>query len=151
MTSSNKKPQNPDDLLAEFADRVLEEEAAVPAAAADPEVRSLLATVQRLGRVARAEDPDQKTVGRMQADLKQRLSRSRSDTGHAWQSQQTRQRLSLTFASVAVFAVILLAIPILLSGNGGTEATAGIQTQGALVLVGIGCMIAMVFWLRRRK
>lgn len=151
MSQPNSTKPNPDDLLADFADRVLDGKTSVLASPADGELRGLEETILRLNQALPRESPDEQTLRRLQADFKARARRAGSSSKPVWQSQQSRQRLILVFAAIAILAVIFIALPFLTIGNGSTQATAGLQPGGAILLIAAGCIIAFLIWQGRRK
>jgi hypothetical protein len=151
MTQSTKPNQTPEDLLADFTDRVLDGKTAVLASSSDDELRQLEETVMRVHQASPKEALEEKTIKRMQADFKSRARKAGSSSRTGWQSQQSRQRIALAFAAIAILAAIFLVIPFLTSGNGGVQGTAGLQTQGTLLLIAFGCVVVLLIWLGRRK
>lgn len=151
MTQSNKPTQTPDDLLADFTDRVLDGKTAVLASSADDELRGLEETVMRLNRALPHESPDEATLKRLQADFRSRARSANRSSRPAWQSQQSRRRLILAFTAIVILAAIFIGIPFLLSGSGSVQGAAGLQSQSILTLVAVGCVIVLFIWLGRRK
>ena len=151
MSQPNSTKPNPDDLLADFADRVLDGKTSVLASSADGELRGLEETILRLNQALPRESPSEQTLRRLQADFKARARRAGSSSKPVWQSQQSRQRLILVFAAIAILTVIFIALPFLTIGNGSTQATAGLQPGGAVLLIAAGSIIAFLIWQGRRK
>ena len=150
MTEPNQTDPMPDDLLADFTDRVLDGKASVPASPAEDELRGLEETVLRLKRTLPQEAPDEKTLRRMQAKFKARVQKADSPTMPIWQFMRPRQRLVLTFAAVALVA-LLIAFPFLPFTNEPVQGTAGIQAERMILLVSIVCVVVLLLWARRRK
>jgi hypothetical protein len=151
MTQSTKPTPNPDDLLADFTDRVLDGKTAVIAPSTGDELRGLEETVMRLHQALPKGALDERVVKRMQADFKSRARKAGPAARPGWQSRQSRQRLALAFAVIAVLAAIFLLTPFLTGGNGEVQGTAGFQPQGAFLLLAAGGAIALLIWLGRRK
>lgn len=151
MTQPDKPTKTPDDLLADFTDRIMDGKTAVLASSSTDELRGLEETVMRLNRAFPKEPLDERTVKRLQADLKSRIRKAGSTSSPAWQSRQTRQRFVLAFAVVAILAAIFIAAPFLTSGTGDVQGTAGLQPQSFALLAVLGCVAVLAFWLGRRK
>lgn len=151
MTKSSDPTRNPDDLLADFADRVLNGKTSEIHFSADGDLRRLEETVVRLSRAFPSEEPDEKSILRMQAGIKTTIRSAGSAPRSAWKSRQSRQRLILAFATLVIFAGVYIILPFLSSGSGNIEGTAGLQTQGTVVLIAVGGVIALLIWLGRRK
>lgn len=151
MTQPKQPTQTPDDLLADFTDRMLDGKTAVLASPADDELRGLEETVMRLKRVFPQEAPDEATLKRLQADFRSRARSANKSSQPVWQSQQSRRRLILAFTAIVILATIFIGIPFLLSGGGNVQGTAGLQSQSILTLVAVGCIIVLLIWLGRRK
>jgi hypothetical protein len=152
MTMSESKQTNPtpDDLLADFTDRVLEGKNSEPVSPADAELRGLEETVLRLQQALPQEALDEKKLRWMQANFHARVRKADSPTIPLWQFPRPRQRLALVFAAVAL-AALLIAVPFLQFTSQPTPGTAGFQTQAVLLLVGVVCVAALLIWARRRK
>lgn len=151
MSQPNLNKPNPDDLLADFTDRVLDGKTSALASSADAELRGLEETILRLNQAFPQEAPDEKTLRRLQADFKVRARKAAPSSKPAWQSQRSRQRFVLVFAAAAILAIIFIALPLLTLGNGSTQATAGLQPGSAILLIAAGCIIAFLVWQGRRK
>lgn len=150
MKRSETPAHNPDDLLTDFTDHVLDGKTGSPRFSTTDEMQRLEETVVRLNRALPYEILDEETLKRMQVNFKSRVGAGPASRP-AWQSQQSRQKFILSFALTGILVVIFIAIPFLLSPGGSVQATAGFQTQGILILSAIGCMIALMVWLGRRK
>jgi hypothetical protein len=150
MSQPNHTHPSPDDLLADFTDRVLAGKTSGPASPADAELRGLEETVLRLQRTLPQTAPDEKVLRRMQADFKVRARKAGISTPPSWPLLRPRQRFALAFAGM-VLAALLVAYPFLASTGEPIEGTAGFQTQALIVLAGIGCVIGLLIWARRRK
>ena len=150
MSQPNPNNPTPDDLLADFTDRVLDGKTSVPASPADAELRGLEEAVLRLKQTFPQEAPDEKTLRRLQADFRVRVRKADSPTIPAWRLARPRQRLVLTFAAVAL-AALLIAFPFLAPISGSMEGTAGLQPQDVVLLAGALCVIVLLIWVRRRK
>ncbi len=151
MTEQKKSTPNMDDQLADFTDRTLDGKTAVLASTSDRELRSLEDAVMRLNQAFPKESLDEKTLKRMQADFKVRARKASASSRSTWQSQQSRQRFVLAFAMIAILAAIFISMPFFNLGSGEIQGTAGINAGGTLLLVAIGCVIAILIWLRLRK
>ncbi len=149
MSEPNPTNPTPDDLLADFTDRVLDEETPV-ASSTDAELRGLEETVLRLKRSLPQKALDEKILRHLQVNFKTRIRKVDSPLISTWQFLRPRQRLVLAFASVALVA-LLIAFPFLPFNSGSIEGTAGIQAQGVILVVGIVCVVALLVWARRHK
>ncbi|HSK88708.1 MAG TPA: hypothetical protein VK880_10140 [Anaerolineales bacterium] len=150
MSQPNQPNLTPDDLLADFTDRVLNGKTSAPASPADVELRALEETVLRLNGILPQEAPDPQTLKRMQADFKVRARKAGASTPSIWQSLRRPQRFALAFAG-AVLATLLIVLPFLPSTGDPVQGTAGLQPRDAILLAGIGCVIVLLIWVRRRK
>jgi len=150
MSQPNQPNPTPDDLLADFTDRVLNGKTSVPASPADVELRALEEMVLRLKGSLPPEAPDPQTLKRMQADFKVRARKAGASTPSVWQSLRPPQRLALAFAG-AMLATLLIVFPFLPSISDPVQGTAGLQPQDAILLASVGCVIVLLFWVRRRK
>lgn len=152
MTQPDKPIQTPDDLLADFTDRVMDGKITAIASSSDQELRGLEETVMRFKRAFPTEPLDEKKLERMQADFKTRIRKeSLISSRPAWQSRQFRQRFVLAFAAIAILVAIFMITPFLTSGIGDVQGTAGLQSQSIVLLAILGGVIVLVFWLGRRK
>ncbi len=151
MTEPKQPTKNPDDLLADFTDRVLDGKTAVLASSADDELRGLEETIMRLNQVLPHKAPDEATLKRLQADFTSRARSAGRSSRPVWQSRQSRQRLILAFTAIVILVAIFIGIPFLLSGSGNIQATAGLQPQSILALVAIGGTVVLLIWLGHRK
>lgn len=151
MTQPKQPIQEPDDLLADFTDRVLDGKTTVLASPTDVELRGLEETVMRLKQSLPHEIPDEATLKHLQADFRSRTRSADRSPRPVWQSQQSRQRLILAFTAIVILAAIFIGIPFLLSESGGVQGTAGLQPQSILAVVAVGCVIILLIWLGRRK
>ncbi len=147
MSEPNQTQLTPDDLLADFTDRILDGQASVPAS--DPELRGLEETVLRLKQSLPREAPDEKTLKHLQANFRARVRQADSPTIPTWQVWRPRQRLVLAFA--VALAILLIAFPFLPLDNGPVQGTAGFQSQVVILLVGVVCVVALLLWTRRHK
>lgn len=150
MSQPNQPNPTPDDLLADFTDRVLNGKTSAPASPADAELRALEETVLRLKGTLPQEAPDPQTLKRMQADFKVRARKAGASTSSVWQSLRYPQRFALAFAG-AMLATLLIVFPFLPSTGDPVQGTAGLQPQDAILLASVGCVIVLLFWMRRRK
>lgn len=150
MSQPNQTNPAPDDLLADFTDRVLDGKTSIPASSPDSELRGLEEMVLRLQQSLPQKALDEKTLKRMQADFKVRTRKAGSSSVPFWQFLQPRQRLVLAFAG-AVLAALLIVFPFLTSITVPVEGTAGVQPQAILLLIGISCVVALLIWARRHK
>ncbi|HEX2696441.1 MAG TPA: hypothetical protein VHM28_01960 [Anaerolineales bacterium] len=153
MTKPTNPTPTPDDLLADFTDRVMEGKTAVFASTTDDELRRLEETVMRLNQAFPQKALDEKTLGRLQTDFKSRARKASTSSQPAWQSQQSRQRFILAFTAIAILVAIFIALPLGMFGNGSLTGTAGFQPSSTFLLAafGLGCVIAVLIWLRLRK
>lgn len=150
MTQPTEPKRKTDELLADFADRVLKGKTAVLAASSDEELRGLEDTVVRLHQGLPNGAMDAKVRKRLIQDFKTHM-RDTAPTQSVWRSRQSRQRMILTFAAIIVLAAIFLLSPFLNTGAGSVQATAGLQSPGVLILIGLAVIAGLAIWLGRRK
>jgi hypothetical protein len=50
-----------------------------------------------------------------------------------------------------MLATLLIVFPFLPSTGDPVQGTAGLQPQDAILLASVGCVIVLLFWMRRRK
>jgi hypothetical protein len=141
---------SPDDRLADFTDRVLEGEIAIPASHTDAELRGLEETILRLRRTLPHEALDEQTLKRMQADFKRRTRQASVSAPSVWQLLQPRQRFTLALAGL-MLAIILIAVPLLPVTNEPIQGTAGLQPRDMLLLIGIVCVTILLIWVKHRR
>jgi hypothetical protein len=152
MTRSSKpSSQNQDDLLAEFTDRLLEGKADEAASSQDAELRGLEETVLRLNRAFPKGAPDASNASRLQSDFQARVRKENREQPPAWRSRQSRQRLGLLFAAIAIVIVVLVVTPLLPVDKGSILGTAGTQLPGIGLAVVLGALLLLALWLARRK
>ncbi len=152
MTETAQPAHELDTRLADFTDRILAGEAAPPIPASDPEMRALEETVIRLHRSFPDAALDQRTRERLYANFGHRVRQaSRQDNGSSWWSRQTRQRLVVVFAVVALIALFLLAPGFLTATGGNNKGTASAAYQNIGLFAALGLILGFLIWLGRRK
>jgi hypothetical protein len=150
MSQPNQTNLSLDDLLADFTDRVLDGKTSIPASPIDAELRGLEEMVLRLKQSLPQEAPDEKILKHMQTNFKVRVRQAGTSTSPTWGVLRPRQRLVLAFAGIAL-AALLIAFPFLPLTSDPVQGTAGFQPQDLLLLAGIVCVVALLFWTSRRK
>lgn len=160
-TLPDNRPQNLDDELAAFSDRVLSGDADIEAlttTATDPELRALEETVLLLQRAMHSGGLSEARARRMQRSV---LSRWRENQARGrlrglnpfggWRSQQTRRRIGLAL-SLAVIALLMLAlVPSLFGVNTNLSGSAGWEAINAIVLIALIGFVLLAAWFFRRK
>jgi hypothetical protein len=150
MRQPNPTKPSPDELLADFTDRVLSGDTSLSASPTDAELSTLEKTILRLKRSLPQEALDEKLLKRMQADFKIRARKANPSTSSVWQILRPRQRLTLAFVGLAL-AVILIASPFLPLINDSMQGTAGLQPRDIILLGGIVCVVLLLLWVKRRR
>jgi hypothetical protein len=148
MSEPNQTKPTPDDLLADFTDRVLDGKTSVPASPPNSELRGLEETVLRLKQTLSQEVPDLKKLRHMQANFRTRVRKADSPTIPAWQFLRPHRNLALAFT--VALAILLIAFPFLLLKNGPVQGTAGFEPRVAILLAGVVCVIVLLIWARRK-
>jgi hypothetical protein len=152
MTRSRKQTaQYQDDQLAEFTDRLLEGKADEVASSTDPELRGLEETVLRLKRAFPKGVLDASSARRLQSDFQARVRKENREQQPAWRSRQSRQRLGLVLAGIAIVIVVLVITPLLPVDNGSILGTAGTQLPGIGLAIVLGALLLLALWQARRK
>jgi hypothetical protein len=150
MSQPDPTHSSPDDLLADFTDRVLDGETSLSTSLSDAETRRLEETILHLKRTLPREAPDEKLLKRMQADFKARVRKAEPSPSSVWQLLRPRQRLVLAFAGLAL-AAILVMFPFLPLSTDPIDGTAGLQPAGVILLVGVVSVVLLLLWVRRHK
>ena len=150
MSEPDPTKPTPDDLLADFTDRVLNGKASAPVSSVDSGLRGLEETVLRLKQTLVQKALDEKTFRHMQADFRIRAQKIDSSASSFWQFLRPRQRLAVAFATVAL-ATLLIVLPFLTFTNEPIQGTAGLQTQGVILLISVVCLVTLFIWVQRRK
>ena len=151
--------KNQDAWLADFADQILNGEVDdLPAEGPDPETRALAGTLLRLKRAFPKQDPDSAAVKRMEKqvlmkwdDGKQEKPGWLESLRQAWGTPAHRRQFGMAFAMIVVAGILMLAAPLLFSGNGSVTATAGSQGSSAFIWIVLLMLGACLGWLLRRK
>lgn len=147
----SRSPIESDALLADFTDRLLDGKLDGVDTSADEELRGLEDVVLRLRRSFPQEVLDAKRRRQMEIEFQARARKEGPAPARTtWRSRQWQQRLVLALAVIIVLAIIV-ATPLLSSGTGNVQGTAGLQTQGIAVLFVLGGVIVLLIWLGRRK
>ena len=166
------KPQNNkstiEDQLADFTDRILAEEKVEQDEATfapNPDLRALQQTSLRLKDAFGDDALDEEVIQRMQRNIikqwrqqevEKRVSVWQKLTGffkgndQKWQSQRSRQRLSMALSLATLAVLLLVAIPFLNNPGSGQPGASG-QNPSVFVLVAFGGLVLLTLWLLRRK
>ena len=157
MTRVNDpSPEEMDDRLAEFTNRVLVGEITDVVSNADGELRSLEETVLRLHRTLPQTSLDEAAVKQMQVRLNVRIRKEGAQTKPSFWSRsflpnQVRPQFGLAFAAVALILAFVVLIPLLAAGGTPTTATALGSSQSAVAVVTLTGVMLLIFWMVRRK
>lgn len=168
MINPRKSNSNLDDQLADFTDRILggskgkQDEATF---APDPDLRALEKTALRLINSFDQKDPDEATIQRMQTKILEKWKLEKASpripfwqvwlqaikpSPSKWQSQRSRQRVSLAFFVSTLVLIIVISIPYW-STTGSSQPGASGQGQSGFILIPTIGIILFVLWLFRRK
>lgn len=168
MTKPQNNKRTIEDQLADFTDRSLVEEKVEQDEATfapDPDLRALQQTSQRLKDAFGDDALDEEVIQRMQRNIikqwhqqedKTRLSAWQQLTGlfkgydQKWQSQRSRQRLSMALSLATLTVLLLVAIPFLNNPGSGQPGASG-QNPSIFVLVAFGGLILLALWFLRRR
>jgi hypothetical protein len=163
----NNKPDI-EDQLATFTDLLLSEKTAKKDEspfAPDPELRALEETVFRLKNTFREDGPSEAVIRRMQKNInrewqQQKIRASQpfwekwlvifQPTKQKWQSQRSRQRVSMILYAVTVLGLFLTSI-FLYNGVYSDQPAASGQNLGAALLVTFGGLVLFTIWFFHRK
>lgn len=168
MTKPRNRKSTVEDQLAEYTDRILNDQSIKQHEATfapDPEMRDLEETALHLKTVFGNSDPDEVTIQRMhnniigewqQAKNKhgepfwQRWLEAFKPSGQKWQSQRERQRISIALSLAVLIVLMLIGIPLMSTPGPGQPGASG-QNLNGIYLVVFGGLILLVLWLFRRK
>jgi hypothetical protein len=151
--------QNPEKLLADLADRMLNEGIdQLPAQDLDPETRALAETLLRLKRAFPREELDsprvkelEKRVLRKWDEMKNRRKNWFEPIRDAWQTPARRPQFAMALAVIVIAGVLVLAGPLLLAGGDSVTGTAGREFSGNYVWLLLIFLVACLGWLLRRR
>jgi len=168
MTKPQNNKRTIEDQLADFTDRILAKEKVEQDEATfapDPDLRALQQTSLRLKDAFGDDTLNEEVIQRMQrkiikqwrqqeeeilVTIWQKLTGFFKGSGQKWQSQRSRQRLSMALSFATLAVLLLVAIPFLNNPGSGQPGTSG-QNPSTFVLVAFGGLILLALWLLRRK
>jgi len=167
MTKPQYNKRSIEDQLADFTDRILAEEKVEQDEATfvpDPDLRALQQTSLRLKEAFGDDALDEKVIQQMRRNIIkqwqlqeqetrqsvwQRLTGFFKGSDQKWQSQRSRQRLSMAISLATLAVLLLVAIPFL-NIDSNQPGTSG-QNPSVIVLIAFGGLILLALWLLRRK
>jgi len=167
MTENQNIKPTVDEQLADFTDRILDQQSDQQGAslASDPELGELEQTALHLKNAFGDGDPSEVVIRRMRENIGVRWQQQEKATNESswkkwltalippqgnWQSQRSRQRWSIAISLVIIFALMLVGTPLLKDGGSNQPAASGqILTPGVLAVV--GGLVLITVWLFRRK
>jgi hypothetical protein len=157
------------DELARFADRTIggERPEVTAVEGKDQELAELMVTVASLERTLKADRPDPAMSGRIRANLLKEWEMSGPATEQGsfwrrlwpgrlgWSSTQQRQLTGLIVA-IGVVALLLVAYPLLISGNlagsiPGSGGGLGQSVPWTLIVGGLVILMGAIWWLNRPR
>jgi len=168
MTKPRNSKTTIEDQLAEFTDRILDDRKVKQDEATfapDPDLRSLEQTAQHLKNTFGNDGPDEIAIQRMRNNIIegwkkegnavsesfwQKLLKVIIPSEQKWQSQQSRQRLSIAVSLAVLVVLMLISIPFL-DTTGSVQPAASGQNLNALVIIAFGGLILLALWFFRRK
>lgn len=143
-----------DNLLADFADRVMEGNAVQIASSPDEELVSLEKTVLRLNDAIPPASVDEASVKQMLVRLKARVRREeQAATPSFWKRLfdiQSNLQIGMILAAVAVLVLVFISVPALQPGGSAVSGTA-FSGGNILIAGGLITVLVLVYFLSRRK
>jgi hypothetical protein len=157
-----------EDRLANFTDLILNEKSVKKEEspfAPDPELRALEETALRLKNTFRENGPSEAVIRRMQKNINREWQQQKTKESQSllqewistfwpikdkWQSQRSRQRVSMLLYTVTVLGLFLTSI-FLYNGVYSDQPAASGQNLGAGLLVTFGGLVLFTIWFFRRK
>lgn len=168
MTKPRNSKPNLEDQLADYTDRILARKAVKQDEATfapDPDLCALEQTALRLKTALGNDDPDEAAIQRMRSNIIGGWQRGESKVSdpfwqkwiktlkpseQKWQSQRSRQRLSMALSLAALIVLMLISIPFL-SATGSSQPGASGQNLNAIVLIALFGLILLAVRFFRRK
>ncbi len=167
MNESKNNKYIIDDQLANFTDLILEkpDKNDENPFAPDPELRALEETALRLKNTFSKDGPNEAVIRRMQNNIhrewqQQEIKASQPfwekwlpilwPKGQKWQSQRSRQRVSMISYAIIVVGLFLISI-FLFNGVYSDQPAASGQNLGAGLLVAFGGLVLFAIWFFRHK
>lgn len=166
MNPSNFPTNNPDERLADFADRVLSGQTDRVEANDDAELRDLEDAILRIHRTYNRARADEALAHRMQTDFSSRLRKEKfrrlvrenrmiASLRNLFSGQGNRMPLRTAFIVAAALAGILIVsiLPFNTTGSGTLMGSAGDQSPigGIALIIGGILILFFIIWLDRRK
>jgi hypothetical protein len=155
----NDPSKNQDTWLADLTDQILNGgKDDLPVDGPDPEMRALAGTLVRLKRAFPKKELDPVAVKRMEKQVLKKWDEERNrkpgwleSIQQAWQVPSNRRQFGVAFALIAMAGILILAAPLLFSGNGSVTATAGSDASGSFIWIVLVVLGVCLGWLLRRK
>jgi len=163
-----KKTQNNnnriEEQLSDFTDNILDEKTAEVDEnpfASDPKLRALEQTALRLKNAFREDGPSEEVIRRMRKNIRvqwQQQEAKKSEpfwkkwipARQQWQSQRSRQRVSMAVSLAILVVLMVLTIP-LLNGTNLEQPAASGQNLSTGILAALAGFILLAVWLYRNK
>jgi hypothetical protein len=164
MDKSKNNKNTVEDQLADFTDNILsgkigntDETPLTP----DPELQALEKTSLRLKNAFYEDGLSEEAIQRMRnnivAQWRQKEKKERKPfwktwmpSGTKWQSQRSRQRLSMAISLSLLIALMLVSIPFL-NGNSTDQPATSVQSFNIGLVVVFCGLILLAIWISRRK
>jgi hypothetical protein len=157
MTTQSGNPiPDPNDLLADFADRIQMDDPAKLEFSADKELRGFEETLLRLNHAFPHEEMSDELAKRMQADFgirKRRLAAQEGANRQTWWGSLFRSPVTLAVATFVIVGVLAFLVPSLTTIGSSISGSAGTQAKpiGIMFTLGVIIIIILALWANRRK
>ncbi|MEW5939116.1 MAG: hypothetical protein AB1750_05605 [Chloroflexota bacterium] len=157
MTRDNQST-NRDEWLASFTDQVLAGQTdAAPMDSSDSEMRALAETILRLQRAFPKREPDSASIKRIQTGVldwwrleERKKARWSKFLRPDWLVQLRRPQFAMALTVIVIVGILIVAAPYLTAGSEWTTGAADLPSSLIPWLL-LGIVIAVAFWLARRK
>lgn len=168
MTKPQDNKNTIEDQLADFTDRILAEEKVEQDEATfapDLDLRALQQTSLQLKDAFGDETLDEVVIQRMQRNIIKQWRQQEEETrvtawqkltdffkgnNQKWQSQRSRQRLTMALSLATLAVLLLVTLPFMNNPGSGQPGASG-QNPSVFILVAFGGLILLALWLLRRK
>jgi hypothetical protein len=143
-----------DEKLADFTDRILNDQAKEIESNVDKELHDLEETVLHLKSTLPSASLDEATAKQMLVRLKARIRRESSQARQPFLKKwfgTRRTQFALAAAAVALLILIGIVTPWLSTAGSSTTATALTSTQSFVIGIALSGVILYIFWSVRRK
>jgi hypothetical protein len=157
MNQPNDRPNSmQDNRLADFTDRVVDGKIRQVESDVDEELIGLEKTILHLNQSFPLVSLDEATVKQMQVRLNARIRREEQETKLPFWSKWFAPQVRLQFGMISLITVLIIVLvisPSSLTPTGSSvNATAMTTTQGTIIVVLTGVILALLWiWIKRRK